>query len=112
MRYVIKITTAGDVETVKLQGEKPTVEELTEIVGGDISAVQAKQGVLIVNHEAQNSNAHPLNGIATDMMHPKSFRFCICGDAVLVQEEGNHLIGFFLDRAERIIRGLKESVPA
>lgn len=110
MRYVIRITTAGDVEAVELFGAAPSLKELQELVGGDIETVPTKHGVLVVNRD-HKKDAMPLNEIATDILRSDVHDF-IFGDAVLCMDDRDRLIGFMLDRAERIMRGMKESVPA
>ena len=108
MRYVIQITAAGDVEAVELFGISPSLKELQELVGGGIETVPANHGVLVVNRD-HKKDALPLNEIATDMLRSDVHDY-ICGDAVLCMEDRDRLIGFLSDRAERIMRGLKESV--
>lgn len=110
MRYVIQITARGDVEAVELFGTSPSLKELQGLVGGGIETVPAKHGVLVVNRDHKNDGL-PLNEIATEMLRSDVHDF-ICGDAVLCMDDRDRLIGFLSDRAERIMRGMKEEVPA
>lgn len=106
--YIIHIPTSGEVLRVITDKQGPPLELLQKLVGGYIEAVPAKHGVLIVN-DAGKLYPLAMNAVATELLRSDIHDF-ICGDAVLVQADGEHLIGFSKEQAQRIVSSLREGV--
>ena len=103
--YVIWLRTNGEVSVQPIGKAEPSLEQLQAWVGGRIEAVPAKHGVLIVNEEGKLL-ALPVNEAATDMLR-SDIRDVIRGDAVLVREDGDRLVGFSEVAARRIINAIR-----
>ena len=108
IRYIIHIRTSGLIELCPL-GEVPlSVVALQSLVSGGIETVPAKHGTLVVNRD-HKLDALPFNDTATSLLR-SDVRDLIRGDAVLCATEGERLVGFHADRAQRIIDSLVEGV--
>ena len=106
--YLIHIKTSGEVLRMKTDKQEPPLELLQRLVGGYIEAVPAKHGVLIVN-DAGKLYPLAMNAVATEMLR-SDIHDVICGDAVLVQADGERLIGFTKEQAQQIVNGLRKAV--
>jgi hypothetical protein len=85
------------------------VDVLWALVGGGIETVPAKHGTLVVNRD-HKLDALPFNDTATSLLR-SDVRDLIRGDAVLCATQGDRLVGFHADRAQRIMDSVQgESV--
>lgn len=108
--YIIVLRTDGGIQMQALEmSDEPSLKLLQTLVDGYIETVPAKRGVLIVN-ESGKCDGLPFNANATAMLRA-DVRDIILGDAVLVQADGERLIGFPLRHAARIADSLREAVP-
>ena len=103
--YVLWLQTDGDVSVQPIGKAAPFLEQLQAWVGGYIEVVPAKHGVLVINEEGK-LDMLPVNEAATEMLRSDIWDV-IRGDAVLLREDGDRLVGFSEVTARRIINAIR-----
>lgn len=108
-RFAVLITTEGVAKLIPCDnGETMQLKTLQELVGGPIEILasfdRADPTLLICNEEALLEDPLPPVNWTAWLMSPLSEGNYIYGSVVLMQEQGEELVGYSQEDAERTVR--------
>lgn len=108
-RFAVLITTEGVAKLIPCDnGETMQLKTLQELVGGPIEILasfnRADPTLLICNEEALLEEPLPPVNWTAWLMSPLAEGNYIYGSVVLMQEQGEELVGFPLEEAEAVVR--------
>lgn len=108
-RFAVVLTPADVVTLIPCDhGKTMQLKTLQELVGGPIEVVPcvdaADPMVIICNEEALLVTPPPIANMTAWMMSPYDWGHDIYGTVVLMQAEGEELVGYPLEEAERTVR--------
>ncbi len=100
MKHLIRIKVTGEVDTVEVPEDNVPLETLQNLVGEYIETLRlSDESAMIIDHYGKLKDKD-LNFIATTVSGIKNDY--IAGNAVLALIDGENLVGYDADRAQRL----------
>ena len=100
MKHLIRIKVTGEVDTVEVPEDDVPLVTLQGLVGGYIEVVRIGNDVALIVDDDGKLKDKELNFIATIVSGIKGDY--IAGDTVLALIDGDNLVGYDADRAQRL----------